>query len=341
MTMRDPMRLMAAAFLIVAWADAESVAGQGPSSRTDRSWTTSRTPDGQPDLQGVWTNNGVTPLQRPEALKDREFLTDAELEQLKRRASELFESQQAGDLIGDRLFQEFVKDPNLRPFDKETGNYNSFWLVDRSIDNRTSLIIDPPDGRLPPRVAKPDQGRRPAAAGAMGPANPEDLSLGERCITYGVPWLIAGYNSYFEIFQTPAYVVILQEMIHDVRIIPLDGRPPVDERLRLWNGDSRGRFEGDTLVVTTTNYSPKTRLQGSSENLRLVERFKRVSADTLEYRLTFEDPGVWTRPWTMMIPLRRSNEKIYEYACHEGNHSLTGILGGARTLEKDGGSGRD
>ena len=193
-------------------------------------------------------------------------------------------------MIGDRLFQEIIKDPNLRPFDPDTGNYNSFWLVDRSVDNRTSLIIDPPNGRMPPRVAKPAQTRRPQEAGTAGPANPEDVNLNERCITYGVPWLVAGYNSYIQIFQTPNYVAILQEMIHDVRIVPLDGRPHVDGSVRLWNGDSRGRFEGDTLVVTTTNYSPKTRLQGSSENLRLVERFRRVSPDTLEYRLTFEDP---------------------------------------------------
>jgi hypothetical protein len=316
---------------------AQSVAGQAPSNRAVPAWTVSRTPDGQPDLQGVWTNNGVTPLQRPDVFKDREFLTDAEMESLKRRAAELFASQQAGDLIGDRLFQEFVKDPNLRPFDAATGNYNSFWLVDRSIDNRTALIIDPPNGRLPPRVARPDQGRRPQPPpDAAGPANPEEVNLNERCITYGVPWLVAGYNSYIEIFQTPNHVAILQEMIHDVRIVPLDGRPPVNPSVRLWNGDSRGRFEGDTLVVTTSHYSTKTRLQGSSENLRLVERFRRVSPDTLEYRLTFEDPTVWTTPWTMMIPLKRSDEKIYEYACHEGNHSMTGILAGARTLEKEG-----
>jgi hypothetical protein len=296
--------------------------------------TAPRTPTGRPDLQGVWTNNGVTPLQRPEALKDREFLTDAEVANLKRRAAELFDSQQAGDLIGDRLFQEIIKDPTLRPFDPDTGNYNSFWLVDRSVDNRTSLIIDPPNGRLPARVAKPNPGQRPQAAGGAGPANPEDVNLNERCITYGVPWLVAGYNSYIQIFQTTNYVAILQEMIHDVRIVPLDGRPHVNGGVRLWNGDSRGRYEGDTLVVTTTNYSPKTRLQGSSENLRLVERFRRISPDTLEYRLTFEDPTVWATPWTMMIPLRRSDEKIHEYACHEGNHSLTGILAGARTLER-------
>jgi hypothetical protein len=325
------IRLGTSAFLVL-FVTAATAAGQ-------RGWTPPRTPTGQPDLEGVWSNNGVTPMQRPEALKDREFLTDAEVANLKRRAAELFESQQAGDLIGDRLFQEIIKDPNLRPFDPDTGNYNSFWLVDRSVDNRTSLIIDPPNGRMPPRVAKPDQGRggRPQAQGAAGPSNPEDVNLNERCITYGVPWLVAGYNSYIQIFQTPNYVAILQEMIHDVRIVPLDGRPHVNGSVRLWNGDSRGRFEGDALVVTTTNYSPKTRLQGSSENLKLVERFRRVAPDTLEYRLTFEDPTVWTTPWTMMIPLKRSDGKVYEYACHEGNHSLTGILAGARTLEKEGG----
>ena len=335
-------RLGVPAFAILAASVmAASVAGQAPSNSSGRPWTAPKTPSGQPDLQGVWTNNGVTPMQRPEALKDREFLTAAELENLKRRAAELFDSQQAGDLIGDRLFQEIIKDPNLRPFDPDTGNYNSFWLVDRSIDNRTSLIIDPPNGRLPPRVTKPAQGgRRPQEAGSAGPANPEDLSNGERCITYGVPWLVAGYNSYIEIFQTPTHVAILQEMIHDVRIVPLDGRPHINSSVRPWNGDSRGRYEGDTLVVTTTNYSPKTRLQGSSENLRLTERFRRISADTLEYKLTFEDPSTWTQPWTMMIPLKRSDEKVYEYACHEGNHSLTGILSGARLLEKEGSQGR-
>jgi hypothetical protein len=292
----------------------------------------------QPDLQGVWANNGVTPLQRPEAFKGREFLTEAEVQRLRQRTAELFQSEQAGDLIGDRLFREIIEDPTLRPFDAATGNYNAFWLAGRTIDNRTSLIVDPPDGRMPPRVARPAPARPgpPPRDGASGPANPEEVALNERCITYGTPWLTAGYNSYIEIFQTPGYVAILQEMIHDVRIIPLDGRPHADPSIRLWNGDSRGHYEGDTLVVTTRNYSPKTRLQGASENLTLIERFRRVSPDTLEYRLTFDDPTVWTRPWTMMIPLKKSEEPIYEYACHEGNHSLTGILAGARTLEKEG-----
>src|SRR5688572_13901383 len=175
MIRQSRMRLAIPAFLILtACAMVAAVAAQAPSTNSERAWTAPKTPSGQPALEGVWTNNGVTPMQRPEALKDREFLTDAEVANLKRRAAELFESQQAGDLIGDRLFQEIIKDPNLRPFDPDTGNYNSFWLVDRSIDNRTSLIIDPPTGRMPPRVAKPAQTRRPPEAGTAGPANPED-----------------------------------------------------------------------------------------------------------------------------------------------------------------------
>jgi hypothetical protein len=342
MISRVPRRLGALAFLLLVVVVTVPVAGQAPSTGVARPAPATRTASASrlPDLDGVWSNNGVTPLQRPEVLKDREYLTPAEVEELKRRAVELFDSQQAGDLIGDRIFREIVKDPSLRPFDPDTGNYNSFWLADRSIDNRTSLIIDPSNGRLPPRVPQqPDAARRapPPGAGAAsaGPSNPEDLGLNERCITYGVPWLIAGYNSYIQIFQTPTYVAILQEMIHDVRIVPLDGRPHVDSDVRLWNGDSRGHYDGDTLVVTTTNYSSKTRLQGSSENLKLIERFRRVGPDTLEYTLTFDDPTVWTGPWTMMIPLKRSSDQIYEYACHEGNHSLTGILAGARTLEKE------
>ena len=334
-----PIRLGLPAFLIlVAWSAAQPAAGQGPASTT---WTVPRTPSGQPDLEGVWSNNGVTPLQRPEALKDREFLTDAEVANLKRRAAELFESQQAGD--SDRRSAVPGNHQGSQPAAVRSRHRQLQLVLARRSQRRQPHVPHHRSAERPDAAARCQTGTgapATAAAGAAGPANPEDVNLNERCITYGVPWLVAGYNSYIQIFQTPNYVAILQEMIHDVRIVPLDGRPHVDGSVRLWNGDSRGRFEGDTLVVTTTNYSPKTRLQGSSENLRLVERFRRVSPDTLEYRLTFEDPTVWTAPWTMMIPLKRSNEQVHEYACHEGNHSLTGILAGARTLEKDGGSSR-
>ena len=188
--------------------------------------------------QGVWSNNSVTPLERPAVFEGRATMTDAELEQLKKGAAELFSERQAGDLLGDRRIQELLKDPNLRPFDPDTGNYNSFWVVERDWDNRTSLIIDPADGRIPPLTEQ--RNRRPRQGSPAPPAGAEDLSLSVRCITYGVPSMLAGYNSYVEIRQSAGCVVILQEMSHDLRIIPLDGRPHVSKDLRLWNGDSRG-----------------------------------------------------------------------------------------------------
>jgi hypothetical protein len=236
-----------------------SVAGQAPASSakpksSGGKWTASRTVDGQPNLQGVWANNGVTPLERPEAFKGRATMTDAELEQLKKRAADLYNGKQAGDILGDRLIQEILQDPDLRPFDADTGNYNSFWVVDRDWDNRTSLITDPADGRVPPLTEEAKSRRGRQQAGPSGPpAGPEDVSLSVRCITYGVPRISAGYNSYFDIRQSAGYVMITQELIHDVRVIPLDGRPHVSKNVRLWNGDSRGRWEGDALVVDTTN----------------------------------------------------------------------------------------
>jgi hypothetical protein len=296
-------------------AQGQTAVKTGPVSRT--AW-------GDPDLQGIWTDPYQTPLQRPPQFANKESFTEEE------RAA--LDQQRAGILRRDQRVE--------RGSERDVaGAYNAVFQSIRPTGKRTSLVVDPPDGRIPPVTAE-GRARQARAPNRGGTENASWLDRGnqERCITYGVPWLVAGYNSYIQIFQTPSYVAILQEMIHDVRIVPLDGRPHVNGSVRLWNGDSRGRFEGDTLVVTTTNYSPKTRLQGSSENLKLVERFRRVAPDTLEYRLTFEDPTVWTTPWTMMIPLKRSVEKVYEYACHEGNHSLTGILAGARTLEKEGGS---
>jgi hypothetical protein len=166
------------------------------------------------------------------------------------------------------------------------------------------------------------------------PAGPEDLPLSVRCLSYGVPRISAGYNSYFEILQSKNYVAITQEMIHDVRVVPLDGRPHLDKNVRLWNGDSRGRWDGETLVVDTTNYSAPGAIRGATENLHLTERFTRVSPEVIEYAITFEDPATWTKPWTAMIRLKSTPEKIYEYACHEGNHSIVGILAGARQQEK-------
>ena len=307
--------------------------------RADDNWTVPRTVDGQADLQGVWSNNGTTPLERPEIFGGRAVLTDEEMAEIRQRADELLndEAEQAGDVFGDFLFRQAVDDPSLQLFDTETGNYNPFWLVDRSFDNRTSLIIDPPNGRIPPvteEVLSRRRGARPLGGSAAGP---ENTGLTVRCITYGVPDLMSGYNSYFQILQTPTHVVILQELIHDARVIPLDGRPHVDEHTRQWNGDSRGHWEGDTLVVETKNYSPNTGFTmvwgDVSENLRVVERFTRENADTIQYKVTFHDETTWTSPWTALIFLQKSDDAIFEYACHEGNYAMEGILGGARLEE--------
>ena len=301
--------------------------------------TVPRTADGRPSLEGVWANNSVTPLERPDAFKDRSTFTDAEMKELQKRAADLFDGRQAGDLLGDRLIQEITKDPALRPFDPNTGNYNSFWVVGRNFDdNRTSLITDPPDGRLPPITEQAQKARRERPRPANPPAGPEDTGLGVRCITYGVPSMLTGYNSYFEIRQSADHVAVLQEMIHDVRIFPLDGRPHLSKNIRLWNGDSRGRWEGDTRVVDTTNYSAGGAIRGATEGLHLIERFTRVSPETLEWSITFDDPATWTKPWTAVMRLKHTTEKVYEYACHEGNEALKGILAGARAEEKKSGT---
>ncbi len=320
------------ATLAVVALSASSAAAQSAGT-----YTPPRTADGQPDLQGMWTNNSATPFERPRAFREKASLTDEELARLQARLDEIREDTQAGDLLGDFLIQKVLEDPAFRGFDQQTGNYNSFWLVDRELDNRTSLVVDPPNGRIPPRTPEALQRLRAGRGGfgSSSPEGPEDLSFSVRCITYGVPNLLAGYNSYFQILQSPDYVVILQELIHDARIIPLDGRPHLADGIRQWHGDSRGRWEGDTLVVETSNYSPRTSLRGASENLRVVERYTRVSPEVIEWEITFEDPATWTRPWTAMIPLTNSGDAMFEYACHEGNRALPGILAGARLLEKE------
>jgi hypothetical protein len=316
-----------------------AVAAQAPvgasKATTAKAWTAPRTPDGQPDLQGVWANNNITPLERPKALAGKPLLTDQELAGLKARAAELF----AGDgdaAFGDTIFETILADTQkFVSRDGRTGDYNQFWLVERDWDNRTSLITTPPDGRLP--ALTPEGEKRQAAAAAVRArpaAGPEDRSLSERCISFGVPRLQAAYNSYYQIVQSPGYVAIMMETIHDTRVIPLDNRPHVPQDIRQLHGDSRGHWEGNTLVVDTTNFSPKSNFRGANQNLHLVERFTRVGPDTLHYEVTVDDPTIWTKPWTAMIPLRRSNDLVYEYECHEGNTGLAGILAGARADEK-------
>jgi hypothetical protein len=331
----------ALAIVISAMIVPVAVMGQGPAAKA-KAWTAPRTGDGQPDLQGVWANNVATPMQRPKTLEGRAVLTDQEVAALKEAAAQLF----AGDgdaAFGDQVFEAaLAKAKSFTSTDGKTGDYNHFWLVERDFDNRSSLITDPADGRIPPltpAAEKTAAARRERSRGegdlSVGRADSwEDRGLGERCITFGAPRLGAGYNSYVQIFQSRDYVVILQETIHDARIIPIDGRPHVPSNLRQWLGDSRGHWEGDTLVIDTTNYSPKSNLMGGSEKLHVIERLTRVSSTTLKHEVTFDDPLTWTKPWTLMIPLKQVDEKMYEYACHEGNSGLEGILAGARAEEK-------
>ena len=308
-------------------------------------WILPRTADGRPDFQGVWSNNIATPLERPKELEGRAFLTDEEVEAMKRKAAELFDG--TGDAaFSDEVFRAVYAslktssagpyEKSTKDFDAHTGDYSSVWLSPRDWDNRTSLITDPPDGKIPAMTAEGE--RRNAAIGAAlaRPATgPEDRGLSERCITYGSPQLFAGYQSYYRIVQTNDSVVVATEMIHDARVIPLDARPHLPTSIREWLGDSRGHWEGDTLVVDTTNFKPRS-FRNSSEKLHLIERFTRVGPDTLDYEVTIDDPETWVRPWTLMIPLRRSNDEIFEYACHEGNTGMVGILAGARAQERAG-----
>ena len=302
-------------------------------------WTLPRTSDGHADLQGFWTNNNATPLERPKELAGRAFLTDEEVAALRSKAAELFNGQ--GDAaFGDDVFRATLANVNgtrsgFKSVDGGTGDYSSVWTVERVWDNRTSLITDPQNGRQP-ALTKEAQARRAALRGVLrrGTDGPEDRTLAERCITYGSPQLVAGYQSHYQILQTPTTVVFMTEMIHDARVIPLDGRPHLPSAVREWQGDSVGHWEGDTLVVDTTNYLPRSFMNISSEQLHVTERFTRTGPETLKYEITINDPGTWTRPWSLMIPLARSGDPVFEYACHEGNRGLEGILSGARAEEQ-------
>jgi hypothetical protein len=295
-----------------------------------------RTPDGHPDLQGIWTNATLTPLERPSNLRDRPFLTEAEAAALEEQAAGLRATVDERRASGD------------------VGSYNQFWFDSGSTvmpTRQTSLVVDPPDGRVPVR---PEAEARRDEYLRRSTEAPEFMSMWDRCISRGVPgWIIpAGYNNAYQILQTRGYVVIYAEMIHDARIIPLDGRPPPPESVRLLEGDSRGRWEGDTLVVETTNFSDRNwiatsaasgRIKGIPQTtaLRIVERFTRVAPDRIDYEARIEDPAVFTRPWTLAFPLLKDDEyRIYEYACHEGNRAIEGVLRGARYRERVGGSAR-
>jgi hypothetical protein len=303
-----------------------------------QNWTPPRAADGHPDLQGSWANNTATPLERPKELAGRPYLTEQEVAALKQKARELFNGD--GDAaFGDSVFQAVFANvkgikEGFKSVDGGTGDYSSVWTVQRDWDNRTSLITDPADGKMPELT--PEGQKRRARTGFLNlPANSaEDRPLQERCITYGSPSLVAGYQSGYQIVQNPTSVVVTTEMIHDARVIPLDGRPHLPSTVHQWLGDSRGHWEGDTLVVDTTNYKARSFMSISSEKLHVTERFTRTGPEVLQYQITIDDPGTWTKPWSLMIPLRRSSDPLYEYACHEGNYGMAGILAGARAEEK-------
>jgi hypothetical protein len=297
-----------------------------PAAAQTKTWNAPKTPDGQPDLQGTWTNATITPLERPDDLAGKEFLT----------------SQEAAE-YEKRIAQANNADRRDLPPENDVGlAYNDFWY-NRGTKivgtRRTSLIVDPPDGKVPPLTPQAQKKQDDLRAAARGHASdgPESRALTERCLlwpTAGPPMLPSFYNNNYQIVQGPGYVAILVEMIHDVRVIPLDGRPHVSGNVRQWMGDSRGHWEGNTLVVDTTNFTDKTRFRGADEKMHLVERFTRVDANTIMYEFTVDDPTAFTRSWRAQVPMRRTESPVYEYACHEGNYAMAGMLAGARADEK-------
>ena len=310
-----PILLLAAVF----------ATGQTPKP-AGKTWAPPRTPDGQPDIEGIWTSATLTPLERPADLAGKPTLTEKEAAEYEKN-----------------LLVQSNRDRRDGSADADLGRaYNEFWY-DRGNKvvgtRRTSLIIDPPDGLVP--ALTPEAQKRQEAARERARLHafdgPEDRPLAERCLSWataGPPMLPSAYNNNYHIVQTPGYVTILSEMIHDVRVIPLDGRPHLGGNIRQWMGDARGHWEGNTLVVDTTDFNGKAAFRGSGQKLHLVERFTPVGRDTMLYEFTVDDPTTFTKPWTAQVPMTKTEGPIYEYACQEGNYALRGVLAGARAEEK-------
>ena len=302
-------------------------------------WTAPRTPDGHPDLQGNWTTQTYTPLQRPERYAGREFLTEQEMVELTALVTQAGVNPLAAGVLaaGDDERRQRTQQ------DDPTHYNNAVWLAmpqPKALSSRrTSLIVDPPDGKLPP-LTSDAQKRAAIARAALGFDSYENRPLQEQCVVWtheGPPMVPPAYNDVLQILQTPGYVVVLREVSTNLpRIIPTDGRPNPSGGIRQWAGVSNGRWEGDTLVVETTNFGDKAAIQGSSvsEALRVVERFMRVSADRVLYRFTVDDPATWTRPWSAELPMVKTQGRLYEYTCHEGNYGLVNTLRGARVADK-------
>jgi hypothetical protein len=326
--------LIAAALLAPAPAAGQvpTVAAKTKTVAAAKIGTPLRTADGQPDLQGIWNYSTMTPLERPRDLAGKEFFTEREVTD--------YEKSLLTNINRDR--RDGGAEADLARAYNE-GWYDSGSHVVKT--RRTSLVIDPPDGRIPaftPEAQKREAARAEDRRRRGGdPADSwEDRSLGERCLSRGAPKLPGGYNNNVQIVQAPGYVAMLQEMIHEVRMIPLDGRPHLAKNIRQWLGDSLGHWDGNTLVVDTTNYTDKivsnafNCCRGAGPNLHVIERFTRLDADTLDYQYTVDDPTTYTKPWTVSMPMSKTKDPLYEYACHEGNYGMTNLLSGARAQEK-------
>ncbi len=337
---RCALALGLAILLLPAGAGGQQGAAQAPDLH--------RTAWGDPDLQGLWTMATYTPLQRPERFEGREFLNDDELAELR----SIVTAEGTDPLTRNVLNDDPERLRARRIQTQENIHYdNAIWLTEerpKSLSSaRTSLIVDPADGRIPAmteegatRRAERQRDSRFLMNNLREPVyeSYHTRTVAERCLVWrheGPPMIPPAYNDILQIFQTRDYVVVFQEMSNNnPRIIPMDGRPHLPESIRLWPGDSRGRWDGDTLVVETTNFNGKTHYQGASEDLRVVERFRRTAEDRIHYEWTVEDDRTWARPWTAEIPMVKTDKLMYEYACHEGNHDLPNILSIARNLER-------
>lgn len=323
--MKNPRSLISLAFAIVL------LPGQ---LLAQSDYDAPRTIDGHPDLQGVWENNTITPVERPDVFGDKEFLTDEDIVFINQRIDEIMAAGEDALFGGGVL--EAVFSGEINSYDPTTGNYDSQWMAERTVHRRTSQIIDPPDGKFPPRTEEAIQAARELREWRQAhPADSwTDRPLGERCLSFGAPRLGSGYNSYWQIVQAKDTVVIYQEMAHDARIIPIVEQPHAHESIKLWHGDSRGWWEGDTLVIETTNYSDASSTSPETDRKVNVERLTRISDNALQYQLTSHDPGTYAAPYTREIVFDYTEDKIYEYACHEGNYGMYNILSGHRAEER-------
>jgi hypothetical protein len=338
------MGALAVVIAVVSLA-AGTVAGQTASQAAAKAYNPPRTADGRPDLSGVWSHNSATPFERPKELEGRALLTDAEVASLKASAAELFNGE-TDAAFGDSVFVAALKNAKVyqsrdgvsADAPRGTGNYNQFWLVDREFDNRTSLIVDPPDGRLPALTAEARKRQTEAAdySRLHYADGPEDVP--HNCYGGNAPMLGAGYNNYYQLFVSRDVVAIQLEMMHDSRIVPLDSRAPLPATMAQRLGSSRGHWDGDTLVVETTNFKGGrfgTGGRGNGPTSHLIERFTRVSATRLKYEVTVNDPSTYEKPWTAVLYWKAEpKNQIYEFACHEGNEAMAGTLSGYRAQEK-------